>query len=311
MEAPHVAAPPRGSRPDPMGAGLLDVAGRRLFAADGGEIPVTSMELDLLHAFAETPHRVLRATSCNAHPQPSGSRRSQHRTSGSPGFGARSSPIRSARGSSRRCATRGTCTCPAQVRALPEPPRRAGCASFAQAGAAAPAASRTTRKQSGYKSCAGRHRGDTHAVENGSQVAAPRPLARCGPRHRLRRTPSTTAKGTPIMLQQNNVTTTQRYARTIAASKRIRWDIDRDVIRGRRFDFGKRHLPTACPASTGSASSPRASARLLSRSRALVRQNLRAGGALHRRQGCWKVSHDHVLGDQVALEAWSASPTRN
>jgi hypothetical protein len=37
--------------------------------------------------------------------------------------------------------------------------------------------------------------------------------------------------------------TTQRYAKTIEASKRIRWDIDRDVIRGRRFDFNKKFLP--------------------------------------------------------------------
>ena len=34
-----------------------------------------------------------------------------------------------------------------------------------------------------------------------------------------------------------------RYARCIEASKRIRWDIDRDVIRGRSFDFGKKFLP--------------------------------------------------------------------
>ena len=36
---------------------------------------------------------------------------------------------------------------------------------------------------------------------------------------------------------------TRRYARCIEVSKRIRWDIDRDVIRGRRFDFGKKFLP--------------------------------------------------------------------
>ena len=35
----------------------------------------------------------------------------------------------------------------------------------------------------------------------------------------------------------------QRYARTIEASKRIRWDIDRDVIRGRQFDYAKKFLP--------------------------------------------------------------------
>ena len=36
---------------------------------------------------------------------------------------------------------------------------------------------------------------------------------------------------------------TQRYARTIEVSKRIRWDIDRDVIRGRRFDARDKFMP--------------------------------------------------------------------
>ena len=34
-----------------------------------------------------------------------------------------------------------------------------------------------------------------------------------------------------------------RYAKVVEVSKRIRWDIDRDVIRGRSFDFTKRFLP--------------------------------------------------------------------
>jgi hypothetical protein len=36
---------------------------------------------------------------------------------------------------------------------------------------------------------------------------------------------------------------TERYAHCIAASRRVRWDIDRDVIRGRRFDFAQTFLP--------------------------------------------------------------------
>ena len=36
---------------------------------------------------------------------------------------------------------------------------------------------------------------------------------------------------------------TKRYAKCIEVSKRIRWDIDRDVIRGRKFDFSKKFLP--------------------------------------------------------------------
>jgi len=34
-----------------------------------------------------------------------------------------------------------------------------------------------------------------------------------------------------------------RYARVVEASKRVRWEIDRDVIRGRRFDTGLKYLP--------------------------------------------------------------------
>ena len=37
----------------------LDLAGHRLFDADGAEVPLTSMEFDLLRAFAESPNRVL------------------------------------------------------------------------------------------------------------------------------------------------------------------------------------------------------------------------------------------------------------
>ena len=38
-------------------------------------------------------------------------------------------------------------------------------------------------------------------------------------------------------------THTGQYAKCIAASRRIRWDIDADVIRGREFDFSKPFLP--------------------------------------------------------------------
>ena len=33
------------------------------------------------------------------------------------------------------------------------------------------------------------------------------------------------------------------YAKCIEISKKVRWDIDRDVIRGREFDFSKKFLP--------------------------------------------------------------------
>jgi two-component system phosphate regulon response regulator OmpR len=42
-----------------VGALRLDVAGHRLFAAGGEEVPVTAMEFDLLRVFTEHPNRVL------------------------------------------------------------------------------------------------------------------------------------------------------------------------------------------------------------------------------------------------------------
>src|SRR5262245_38236634 len=34
-----------------------------------------------------------------------------------------------------------------------------------------------------------------------------------------------------------------RYARCVKASKRVRWEIDADVFRGRTFDFRRKFLP--------------------------------------------------------------------
>ena len=36
---------------------------------------------------------------------------------------------------------------------------------------------------------------------------------------------------------------TERYAKAVEASKRIRWDLERDVLRGRALDFRRRFLP--------------------------------------------------------------------
>jgi hypothetical protein len=35
----------------------------------------------------------------------------------------------------------------------------------------------------------------------------------------------------------------ERYAKCIEVSKRVRWDIDNDIIRGREFDFSQKFLP--------------------------------------------------------------------
>src|SRR5512145_2406140 len=43
----------------------------------------------------------------------------------------------------------------------------------------------------------------------------------------------------------NAITTTSdsRYARSVETSKRVRWDIEKDVIRGRHFDTAHKFLP--------------------------------------------------------------------
>ena len=51
-----------------------------------------------------------------------------------------------------------------------------------------------------------------------------------------------------------NHSETQRYARTIEASKRVRWDIDRDVLRGRSFDHPRSSCPRGSRSSTSSSS---------------------------------------------------------
>jgi two-component system phosphate regulon response regulator OmpR len=60
VRAGGAGEPPRQGAPRVrIGGCTLDVPGHRLFGADGGEIPVTSMEFDLLRVFAEHPNRVL------------------------------------------------------------------------------------------------------------------------------------------------------------------------------------------------------------------------------------------------------------
>jgi two-component system, OmpR family, phosphate regulon response regulator OmpR len=57
---PEVAAEARESaRSVRFGAFHLDLEAHRLYAADGIEVPITSMEFDLLKAFADNPNRVL------------------------------------------------------------------------------------------------------------------------------------------------------------------------------------------------------------------------------------------------------------
>ena len=96
---------------------------------------------------------------------------------------------------------------------------------------------------------------------------------------------------------------TDRYAKCIDASKRIRWDIDKDVIRGRQFDFAKKFLPDALARMEKFEFLSADEKRLVSQIQGRTYTNM--VGLVERYIGAkmLEVSRDHWLGDQVALEA--------
>ena len=96
---------------------------------------------------------------------------------------------------------------------------------------------------------------------------------------------------------------TKRYAKCIEVSKRIRWDIDRDVIRGRAFDFSKKFLPDGLSLVNELDFLDGAERRLLSQVQGRTYANI--FGLVERYIGAkmLELSRDHWLGDQTALEA--------
>ena len=96
---------------------------------------------------------------------------------------------------------------------------------------------------------------------------------------------------------------TERFARCIAASKRVRWDIESDVIRGRRFDRASKFLPDGLSLA-GQLDFLSPSEKLYF-SQVQGRTYANMFGLVERFIGAkvLEMSRDHWLGDQVALEA--------
>jgi hypothetical protein len=94
-----------------------------------------------------------------------------------------------------------------------------------------------------------------------------------------------------------------RYARCISASKRVRWDIDADVIRGREFDFSQAFLPAGLSKVDELDFLGDPERRLLSQVQG--RSYAYIFGLVERYIGAkvLELSGQHWLGDQVALEA--------
>ena len=101
----------------------------------------------------------------------------------------------------------------------------------------------------------------------------------------------------------NHTTDSSRYAKCVEVSKRVRWDIDRDVIRGRQLDFGKHFLPDGLSKAAGLAFLSADEMRLLSQVQGRTYANMFALVERFIGAKVLEVSREHWLGDQVALEA--------
>jgi hypothetical protein len=94
-----------------------------------------------------------------------------------------------------------------------------------------------------------------------------------------------------------------RYARCVEASKRARWEIDSDVIRGRTFDFRRHFLPEGLSRAGRLDFLSPAERRWLGQIQGRTYANM--FGLVERFIGAkiLERSRDHWLGDQTALEA--------
>jgi hypothetical protein len=98
-------------------------------------------------------------------------------------------------------------------------------------------------------------------------------------------------------------TSSQRYARCIDVSRQVRWDTDRDVIRGRSFDFTRKFLPDGLSKVGQLAFLTADEQRLLSQVQGRTYANMFALVERFIGAKVLELSRVHWLGDQVALEA--------
>ncbi|MDJ0699086.1 MAG: hypothetical protein QNJ07_04460 [Woeseiaceae bacterium] len=105
------------------------------------------------------------------------------------------------------------------------------------------------------------------------------------------------------MLAANSTTETSRYARCIDISKRVRWDIDKDVIRGRELDTSQTFLPAGLSLVDKLDFLSERERRFFSQVQGRTYANLFGLIERYINAKILEVSRDHWFGDQVALEA--------
>jgi hypothetical protein len=94
-----------------------------------------------------------------------------------------------------------------------------------------------------------------------------------------------------------------RYAKCVEVSKRVRWDTDRDVIRGRKFDFSKSFLPDGLSKVARLPFLGDDEKRFYSQVQGRTYANMFALVERFIGAKVLEISRGHWLGDQVALEA--------
>jgi len=101
----------------------------------------------------------------------------------------------------------------------------------------------------------------------------------------------------------NKTSDSERYARCIHSSKRVRWDVDEDVIRGRRFDAAHKFLPDGLSLADTFTTLVASEKRFVSQIQGRTYANV--FGLVERfiNAKVLELSRDHWFGDQVALEA--------
>jgi len=95
----------------------------------------------------------------------------------------------------------------------------------------------------------------------------------------------------------------QSYAKCIEVSKRVRWDIDNDVIRGREFDFSQKFLPDGISKVEQLQFLNDDEKRLLSQIQGRTYANMFGFVERFITAKVLETTRDHWLGDQTALEA--------
>jgi hypothetical protein len=105
------------------------------------------------------------------------------------------------------------------------------------------------------------------------------------------------------MIAPARILESSRYARCIESSKRVRWDIDEDVIRGRRFDTAHKFLPDGLSLTNGFTTLSPGERRFVSQIQGRTYANI--FGLVERfiNAKVLELSRDHALGDQIVVEA--------